>query len=338
MGWPLRVGVIGAGGMGARHAENLSRHVPGAELAAVMDPDQDRARAIAEAAGAAVVDDAEELIASPTIDALIIASPDATHGPLARACLDACKPVLLEKPLAVTLTEAAAIVEQEAALGRRLIQIGLMRRYDPQHVALAARLTGGAVGRPLMFRGWHRNPPEATPPTASEILIQAAVHDLYSVRWLMRQEIMSIHAIGTTIDPSRTDERDLQLLSLTLDGGAVGSIEVNKNSGFGYEVGVEVTGDRGIISTAPHHAPIIRHEGLLAQAMEADWLERFDRAYVLEVQTWAAAAASGSATGPSAWDGYRTLAASIAAAESLEQRTPVDVGVLAVPSVYVDQP
>jgi myo-inositol 2-dehydrogenase/D-chiro-inositol 1-dehydrogenase len=320
--------------MGGRHAANLRSRVGRARLTAVADPDLDRAKEVAAPSGALVFPDGEELIASPEVDAVVIASPDPTHASLAIACLDHGKPALVEKPLATTVADAGAVVAREAALGRRLLQLGFMRRYDPQHVAVANAVRDGTIGRPLLFRGWHRNPAEPTPPSSADVLIKAAVHDLDSARWLLDDELAEITVRGTTIDPSRTDQLDLQLITAGTARGALAMIEVNKDSGFGYEVGVEITGSSGMISTPPHHTPTVRHRGLMRQRVEADWLERFAAAYIAEVQAWVGAARSGTATGPSAWDGYVSLAAAIAGVESIERSTPIAVELQERPALY----
>lgn len=330
----LGVGVIGTGGMGGRHARNIHTAVGGARLAAVMDVDVDRAGAVASLSGAAVFTDGEALIASKDVDAVIVASPDSTHAALARACLAHAKPALVEKPLATELENAASLVEQEASLGKRLLQVGLMRHYDPQHVGVKSALDEGAVGRPLMFRGWHRNPPEATPPTSAEVLVNSAIHDLYSARWLLGQEVSEIYVRGTTIDPARTDQLDLQLVTMAMNGGSLATIEVNKDSGFGYEVGVEITGSEGMVSTPPHHTSVVRRAGQMSQRVEPDWLERFAAAYVLELQAWAAAVLVGRAEGPSIWDGYLTLAAALAGVASVSRDAPVSVDIPERPAIY----
>jgi myo-inositol 2-dehydrogenase / D-chiro-inositol 1-dehydrogenase len=92
----------------------------------VADADPSRARAAAQ--GARTFSDPLALIADPRVEAVVVASPDATHADLALACLKHRKPVLLEKPLAAT--EGWRVVEAEAALGRRLVQVGYMRRFD----------------------------------------------------------------------------------------------------------------------------------------------------------------------------------------------------------------
>lgn len=330
----LRVGVIGTGGMGGRHARNIHTQVPNARLTAVMDIAADRAAEVAEPAGAAVYTDGFELIGEESVDAVIIASPDSTHADLAAACLAHGKSALVEKPLATDLAGAAGLVEAEAALGRRLLQVGLMRHYDPQHVAVKEALDRGDIGRPLMFRGWHRNPPEARPPTSEEVLVNSAVHDIYSTRWLLGDEIAEIFVRGTTINRERSDQLDLQLMTMTMSGGAIASVEVNKDSGFGYEVGVEITGSHGMVSTAPHHTPVVRRDGQMSQTVEADWLGRFAVAYIIQVQAWVASILRARPEGPTAWDGYLTLAAALAGARSIETGAPVRVEIPQRPAIY----
>ena len=333
----LRVGVIGTGGMGLRHAVNLDRAVARARLAAVMDVDLDRAGEAAAGSGASVFTDAKALIASPEVDAVIIASPDPTHAPLAKACLKLRKPALVEKPLAVSVEDAADVVALETQAGERLLQVGFMRHFDPQHVAVHTIIASGGVGRPLLFRGWHRNPPEPVPPTSRQVLVNSAIHDLYSARWMLGQEVVDIFVRGTTIDPSRSDQLDLQVITMAMDGGGIAVIEVNKDSGYGYEVGVEVTGTAGMVSTPPHHTPSVRRNGEIRQPVEPDWLARFARAYVEELAAWTSSVLDGSPTGPNAWDGYLTLAAASAGATSIEQGRPVAMQTADRPALYTPE-
>src|ERR1700722_5042990 len=115
--------------MGADHARTICRDVGGAELAAIHDADRDRASAVARSCGGDVrmAATAVELIADPKIDAVLIASPDQTHAALTIACVEAGKPVLVEKPLASTLEECRAVIAAETKSGHRLVQVGFMR-------------------------------------------------------------------------------------------------------------------------------------------------------------------------------------------------------------------
>ena len=109
VGRTLAVGVIGLGRMGGRHARNLAHRIGAAEVVAVADADRALADAVgAECGGAAVFGDALALIHDAAVDAVVIASPDATHPDLAVACIEAGLPVLCEKPLGVGLDGRSA--------------------------------------------------------------------------------------------------------------------------------------------------------------------------------------------------------------------------------------
>ena len=104
----LGIGVIGIGIMGADHVETITRAVSGARICAVADIDPKRAEdAASRVPGAKAFPSAELLIESPEVDAVIIASSDATHAQYVTACISVRKPVLCEKPLAPTVEECS---------------------------------------------------------------------------------------------------------------------------------------------------------------------------------------------------------------------------------------
>ena len=184
------VGIIGAGAIGRVHAENLARRTIGARVAAVMDVDAERAADVAAATGAKrVYADAIALIDDPEVDAVLIASPDATHAEYTLACISAGKPVLCEKPLATTAADALRVLQAEMAAGRRLLQVGFMREYDPAHKDVAAVLESGAIGKALRFRGAHINPRYGDDLTVEEAIVNSIIHDIHSARFMMGAEI-----------------------------------------------------------------------------------------------------------------------------------------------------
>ena len=328
------VGVIGTGGMGARHARNLHNHVAQAKVAAIMDLDLDRARSVAaDCGGARVFEDADELIRADDVQAVVIASPDPTHPVLTLECLRQNKPVLCEKPLATTAAAAKNVVDAESRLGRRLVQAGFMRRYDPRHVAVKNALDSGSVGRPILFKGWHRNQKPFPGMTSELVVINSCIHDLYSAQWLLGREIEEVFIRGASTGGSE-DVLDLQLVQMVLSGGCLATIEVNMTARYGYEVGVEVTGEHGIVGTEPSQGTVIRRDEARAQRVDADWLERFDTAYRLEIQHWVESVQRGSAGGPSAWDGYTTLLAAEACLRSLKSGMPEKVESAPQPPFY----
>ena len=295
----MNVGVIGAGLMGSTHAGLLAGAVSGATVVAVADP-------VAPAADRA---DGLELIADPAVEAVVVASPAATHEGYVLACLEAGKPVLCEKPLAASAAAALRIVEAER--GRGLVTVGFMRRFDPGYVDLKRRLDAGEIGAPLLMHCAHRNVSVHDFFDSAMILTDSAVHEIDVARWLLDDEItrVTVHAPRTT----GRGLRDPQLLLLETASGRLVDVEAFVSAGYGYDIRCEVVGEDGTLELRDP-ATGARH------AIAADFRERFATAYQHELQAWA-----DGTPGPSARDGYAAAAVAEAAVQSLETGRPVDV-------------
>ncbi|WP_243845176.1 Gfo/Idh/MocA family protein [Mumia sp. ZJ1417] len=296
----LRVGVVGAGAMGADHVRTLTTAVPGTAVTRVYDRDTARAEQLAQPAGGEVAASAEELIGSDEVDAVIIASPDMTHADLAVACISAGKPVLCEKPLAVTAQDALRVVEAEVAGGRRLVQVGFMRRYDPGYARLKETVTSGVLGDVRVVHNVHRNASSATSATGPGIITGSMIHELDTVAWLLDDEIVGIRVES----PVRDGLPDPQLATLEMAGGALATVEVFVNAGYGYDVRCEVVGTTGTASLVPTPAVSTRIAGVEGVEVARDFVVHFADAYRHELAAWARAACAGGVDGPTAWDGY----------------------------------
>src|SRR3984885_3074883 len=155
---PIRIGAIGIGTMGSNHIETIAASISGAEISCIADIDVKSAEMMASRVpGAKALPSAESLIESPDVDALIIASSDATHAKYVALSIAAQKPVLCEKPLAPTTTECEEILRLEETAGKRMVQVGFMRRFDLGYVELRKRIASGQVGNPLLAHCVHRN-------------------------------------------------------------------------------------------------------------------------------------------------------------------------------------
>lgn len=333
----IAVGVIGTGGMGTRHAHNLHRLVPGATVAGTYDVDHARAAQVAaECGGATPFDDPYQLIGDPSVNAVLIASIDSTHAAFVRACLEAGKPVMCEKPLAVTAQDALRLVQAEQALGRRLIAVGLMRRFDPQHLAVERTVQAGKIGQGLMFKGVHRNP-MIPPHLPGQVLItNSAVHDIDSARWLLGQEVTEVFVRGVRTRPHFSAETvDMMLLQLALTNGCLATVEVTVAVEYGYEVSAEVVGETGTVVTAQPADAVVRLNGQSATDVDQIWLDRFRQAYVDELVGWIESIQTGTPfRGASAWDGYVSQVVTDACIEALNTGQPVRVPQPEVPALY----
>lgn len=329
----VKVGVIGTGGMGGRHAYNIARLVPDAQLTAVMDADEGRAAQLTqEIAGVQTFTDAHELVSSAQVDAVIIASPDFTHAELAVACIEKSKPVLCEKPLATSADESKQVVEAELALGQRMLQLGFMREYDPAHRRVMAMLKQQNLGLPLYLNAIHINKGDGVPRSIEDVITNSAVHDIHSARFMMPGEIVRVNAC--VVADTAPGSCRLVTISVEYDNGNIGLIECDAQAGYGYEVSVRIRCQHGAVETQTVDYAISRDAGSLQSEIAPDWLIRFDEAYVLEVRDWIASIRAQQVTGPSAWDGYRSLCIADQCIASVHENRPHSVTADVTPDLY----
>ncbi|WP_332662361.1 Gfo/Idh/MocA family oxidoreductase [Aeromicrobium sp.] len=319
----LRVGVVGAGAMGASHIATLAAGVPAAQVTRVFDMDTARAKEVATAVGAEIADSAEALVTDSDIDAVVVASPDFTHADLALACIAAGKHVLCEKPLAVTADEARRVVDAEVALGRRLVQVGFNRRFDPGFLDLKASIDDGSLGDVRVVHGIHRNASNSTSTDDAGLVTGSMIHEFDTFRWLLDGEIVGIRVESPIVDGFR----DPQVATLWTSGGQMITAEVFVNAGYGYDVRVEVVGTGGSASLEPRTPVVRRIAGAGSSTIGSDFVAHFIESYRLELSAWAEASLAGTIVGASAWDGYvaNLVAASGVRALGSGARESVDV-------------
>jgi myo-inositol 2-dehydrogenase/D-chiro-inositol 1-dehydrogenase len=320
----IRIGVIGTGVMGADHARTLSATISGATVEAVFDVDT--RRAAAAAAGGRVLDDPLALIKDVDVDAVLIASSDATHEEFVLAGIAAGKPVLCEKPLAPDVAGCLRIVDAELAVGRRLVSVGFMRRYDAGYAALKQTLAAGEVGAPLLMHCVHRNAsvPEAF--TSSMLVTSSAAHEIDITRWLLGEEIVAVSSHRPKASSLVGALQDPQFLVFETASGVLVDVEVFVNARYGYDVRCELVGERGTATLAPEAPTLVRRDGSASSAIPHDWRDRFAGAYGRELQDWVDGIGAGTARGASAWDGYAATAVAQAGVAALESgRTAVEL-------------
>jgi predicted dehydrogenase len=141
----MRFAVIGAGVIGALHAETIA-HLPGAELAAVVDVHPERARSLAGRYGAVGLTSLEEALGRSDVEAVAICTPSGHHADLVEKALAAGKHVVVEKPLDVSLEAAYRVAAAERASGQRVTVIS-QHRFDPASQVVFEAARSGRLGR-----------------------------------------------------------------------------------------------------------------------------------------------------------------------------------------------
>ncbi|WP_129663994.1 Gfo/Idh/MocA family oxidoreductase [Phytoactinopolyspora endophytica] len=331
----VRVGVIGVGVIGQDHVRRLTHVLSGSRVVAVTDADAARAHEVARRVpGATVRATGRDLIAADDVDAVLVASWGATHEEYVVACIEAGKPVFCEKPLAPSGDAAARIVDAEVAAGRRLVQVGFMRRYDPAYVELKGVVQEGSIGLPLLMHCAHRN---ASPPPYYEAhmaVTETAVHEFDMVRWLLEEEITAVTVLRPRPSRHGGDVQDPLLLLLETSNGVLVDLETSVNIRYGYDIRCEVVGEDGTAELGPVSPVVVRRDGALTAPVPPDWQGRFERAYDVELQHWVDSVTAGEAIGPSTWDGYAAAVIADAGLRSLGSRDRVPVELRDKPDLY----
>jgi myo-inositol 2-dehydrogenase/D-chiro-inositol 1-dehydrogenase len=303
----VRVGVIGVGMIGEDHIRRLTQVLAGAAVTAVTDVDLDRATKVADKFGGATVHPSgQDVIADADVDAIVVASSGPTHEEYVLAAIAAGKPVFCEKPLATTADACWRIIEAEIAAGRRLVQVGFMRRYDQAYRALKQAAGNGSIGAPLLMHCTHRNPSVPDSVTSEGVLTDTLVHEIDLVRWMFDDEIASVNVLRGKRSSFASDVlEDPMIAILQMRSGVLIDVELNVNIQYGYDIRGEVVGESGTAALAMGSDVLVTNSGGQSGRVPADWRERFIDAYDTEFQEWIDGIAEArEASGPSSWDGY----------------------------------
>ena len=304
----LNIALIGCGMIGREHIERIQNRIRNARIVAVCDVFEEGAKKGAEIAGAGtkVYTDFNEAINDPDVNAVVVTTPGQFHKGPVLAAIKAGKPVFCEKPLATTLEDAKKVVEAEKASGKHLLQIGFMRRFDPDYIKMKKILDSGELGAPLMAHCISRTRSHPKNHTTEQHITNIAIHEIDICRWLLGENLNEVavrfpratcFAEGTCQDP--------QLVLMQSDSGVLIDVEVSGNSYYGYEILCELVCEKGTIRLPVAAEPIVRSYLQCGQAIPEDWTNRFVVAYQEELQHWVDyLQGKTDVPGPGAEDGY----------------------------------
>lgn len=326
----VRICLVGAGRAGMVHGHNLARNTPGARVAAVVDEREPVRRAAAAELGVeAHFATLTEALAGAEFDAVVIATPTFTHRQLAVQAAGAGKHVFCEKPIAITVEDAVAMIRAAREAGV-VFQMGFMRRFDDEFLRAKALIEEGAIGEPVLIRSTTRGP-GLPPPWAWDtaksngMLAEVNSHDFDCVRWLAASEYVRVFAKAVARkaeEPRRLypDFYDAAVVCVELAGGVLGTIEGACPVDYGYDARVEVLGTRGMLSVGqvPDGTLVqVTQEGQVVQRAFRSWRDRFRTGYLNEARDFVECIRTGRAPRATGEDGLRALEAVLAALRSM---------------------
>jgi inositol 2-dehydrogenase len=329
----LGMGVLGVGAMGQRHAENIRRLIPEAELVAVADMDLARAKKVAsELEIEHAYGSLDALLERKDIRAIAIVTPAKFHGAAIKACAAAGKDIFCEKPLTLAVEEADQALAAVRKAGVRL-QPGHVRRYDPSHVRAKQRIEAGEIGDPVLFKSLARDP---SPPPESYLASgvngmffqDSTVHEFDLARWMMSDEIAELHTYGAVLvfpEAARYNDVDTALVNLKFSRGTLGAVENYMQAVYGYDIRTEIVGSKGTIMLGYlQQTPEIV---LTAQGAKTDvvdhFLVRFKDGYLEEMRDFVKTILADRDPKVTGFDGRQAVAAAAAAERSLREKRPI---------------
>jgi myo-inositol 2-dehydrogenase/D-chiro-inositol 1-dehydrogenase len=325
----VRVGLIGAGRIGAFHAQTLESFPDVSEIF-VTDPQEARALEVAQKVGATVAVDAEALVGR--IDAMVVAAATDVHAPMMHLAADAQIPVFCEKPIAADLAATDAVVEHLRASGVPS-QIGFQRRFDAGYRRAKVLVESGAIGHLYSARTTthdYEPPPAGYHDTG--IFRDTQIHDFDIVRFVTGQEIVEVYADGFTVTTEEFGDGrpvDTGVVVLSLSEGTRVVMSGIRHDPMGHDVRMELfgTGDSVTVGVDPS-LPLRSLEDGVPEPVEPTpktFLDRFAPAYRAELEVFIRVAHGSQASPCTPEDAREALRVAVACDVSREQHRPVAV-------------
>ena len=323
------MGLAGLGRLGQFHAENMAGRAPSIELVRVVDPLEEVARSTGGRLGVAWSTAYEDLLNDSSIEAVVIASPTPYHAAMIEQAAAAEKQVFCEKPISLERepTERAIAAAHKAGVK---LQIGFHRRFDPDWVAATNRIKAGELGEVHLFRTSLR---DMRPPSIEYIkgsggfFLDVTVHDFDTARWMVG-EINEVTAFGAALtDPAFAALGDIDnaVVVVRFANGALGVIDNSRAAGYGYECSTEVMGSRATARIGYHQRVNVEWltPGAVTRDSVSNFIERYPRAYVAELESFAEAVRDDRPVAVGGEDGLAAFNLCKAAEQSFRERLTV---------------
>jgi scyllo-inositol 2-dehydrogenase (NAD+) len=330
----LNIGLVGLGRLGRVYARDLSTRLGCTRLVAVADMNKAAVDEVSQQFDISRgYTSPEEVIADPEVDAIVIVTPTATHAEVTRLAAAAGKAIFCEKPLSITLEEAAAMrrtVQQSGVF----FQLGFMRRFDRGYAVAKERLTEGTIGDAVVFKSSSRDPyppavEYANPKNSGGLIIDMGIHDIDLARWFMG-EVDTVQAVGGVLaypELGAVGDIDNAIVSLVFTSGRLGVIDLTRNGIYGYDINTELLGTKGTLRIGYlRETPLmIMTKSGVAHDTVPYFMERFRDAYTAQLENFAQNVLLGRKPPITVDDGLEALRVAVAATTACQTGQPVSV-------------
>ncbi|MXN63993.1 inositol 2-dehydrogenase [Stappia sp. GBMRC 2046] len=331
----LRIAVLGCGRIGVMHAANVCAH-PRAQLAGVYDINSTAAENCGKVHGVRVFQSADEVFASPEVDAVLIATATSTHSDYIEAAVEAGKPVLCEKPIDLDL-KRVELCKSRIAGTDLPIMLGFVRRFDPGHRAARQAMLSGEIGELHQIVITSRDPgmaPDTYIEASGGIFRDMTIHDFDLARFMLGEEVETVSAMGSRlVDPAlmeKCNDYDTVVAVLVTKSGKQAIITNSREAAYGYDQRVELFGSKGMVISENRHenhvTKHLRHATNVASPLLNFFIERYEDAFKAEIGHFVDVVEDGAPLEVGFEDGRLALILAEAAFTSIEEGRAVRIG------------
>lgn len=258
----IKVGIVGLGRLGKVHAKNLAENVQGCQLIAACSFVQEELDyAIRELGVEETYQDYEEMVKSPTIDAVFIVSPSGFHCEQIQLAMEHGKHVFSEKPIGLDLAEIKATERVIKSRPEQVFMLGFMRRYDDSYRYAKQLVEDGELGELTLMRCYSIDPSSgmesfvkfAGASDSGGIFMDMSIHDIDLVRWFTEKEVSKVWALGKNAaypELDKVGELETGAAMMQLENQAMAILVAGRNCHHGYHVETELIGTKGMLRVA----------------------------------------------------------------------------------------
>ena len=320
----LGLALLGSGRMAHVYGPKINAH-PSLRLEIVFNPNLSSAIKAASAYGGRASDDIEAVLADPSVDAVIIATPTNTHVEYIEMAARAGKPIYCEKPLDQTLERVDGCL---STLKTHPVpfMLGFNRRFDPDNRAVRQAVANGDLGRLNFLMSTSREP--APPPidyvrASGGYFLDAQIHDIDLLCWIAGERPVRVFAAGSCVFDEKIGAEgdvDLAMTTLIMPSGALAHINNSRACAYGFDQRLEVFGTKGMVQTSNHRDdPLIRWSRTQTEGkapLKHFFLERYDTSFSHALDEFYCAVTEARAPSATEHDGRAALAIALACAQS----------------------
>ena len=327
----VKLGIVGLGRLGKKHAEDIAFRIPNAELIAICSIVQEEIDTFKSEWDIPYhYSDYNEMLKNNELDGVVICSSSTEHCKHIAAALDAGLHVFCEKPLGVGLDECKLAEKAVERNPDKIFFLGFMNRYDKAYMYAKKKIMEGYIGKPIMLRCYRLDPKKSVQSSigfsnkSGGLFFDAGIHDIDISRWLLQSDPEKIYAMGGCYvheEFKNFNDIDNGTITMHFKNGAMGLFYVGRTSTHGYHIETEIIGTEGSIkvgSLQEQNVVTLFNEAGALKEYNGWFIERYEEAFLREKQEFVNCILENRKPEVTVYDGTRATEICHAAKQSLE--------------------